>query len=326
MFIDYTKVELIAGKGGRGAVSFRREKFVPKGGPDGGDGGRGGHIIFKADENLRTLQDIRYRKMYKAENGNPGGKNNRSGKFGEDVIILVPLGTIIRKVTNNVIIADLTTPGEECIACNGGIGGKGNSRFKTSTNQTPRKHQTGIEGESGHFEIELKVLADVGLVGFPNAGKSTLLARLSSAKPKIAGYPFTTLEPYLGIIKYDEYKSFVMADIPGLIEGASTGKGLGHQFLKHIERNRVLLYLIDALDDNPENSFDVLKKELFNFNPDLMLKPFLICRSKIDTLQNDKFDDYWSNFKHPYIDISSVTGSGLNQLMQKITSIIQNEI
>ncbi|MBT3589187.1 MAG: GTPase ObgE [Candidatus Marinimicrobia bacterium] len=326
MFIDYTKVELIAGKGGRGAVSFRREKFVPKGGPDGGDGGRGGHIIFKTDDNLRTLQDIRYRKMYKAENGKPGGKNNRSGKFGEDVIILVPLGTIIRKVVGSEIIADLTLPREECIACRGGIGGKGNSRFKTSTNQTPRRHQTGIEGESGHFEIELKVLADVGLVGFPNAGKSTLLARLSSAKPKIAGYPFTTLEPYLGIIKYEEYKSFVMADIPGLIEGASTGKGLGHQFLKHIERNRVLLYLIDALDENPANSFDVLKQELINFNQDLMLKPFLICRSKIDTIQKDNSDDYWSNFKHPYIDISSVTSSGLNRLMHKITSIIQNEI
>jgi len=326
MFIDFTKVELIAGKGGRGAVSFRREKYIPKGGPDGGNGGRGGHIIFKADDNLRTLQDIRYRKIYKAENGKPGGKNNRSGKFGEDIIIKVPLGTIIRKVSDHKVIADLTIHGEECIACNGGIGGRGNSRFKTSTNQTPRKHQSGIDGESGLFEIELKVLADVGLVGFPNAGKSTLLARLSSAKPKIAGYPFTTLEPYLGIIKYEEYKSFVMADIPGLIEGASSGKGLGHQFLKHIERNRVLLYLIDALDENPLNTFDILKQELINFNPDLTFKPFLICRSKIDTIDENVTNENWTDFEHPYMDISSVTGEGLNKLILNISKMIQHEL
>ena len=321
MFIDYTQVELMAGKGGRGAVSFRREKFIPKGGPDGGDGGKGGHIIFKADTNLRTLQDIRYRKHYKAENGGPGGKNNRSGKYGEDIIIRVPLGTIIKR--EGSIVADLVISGEECIACHGGMGGRGNSRFKTSTNQTPRKYQSGIEGDAGVFEIELKILADVGLVGFPNAGKSTLLARLSSAKPKIAGYPFTTLEPYLGIIKYGEYQSFVMADIPGLIEGASKGKGLGHQFLKHIERNRVLLYLIEANDENPKQSFEILKQELINFNPELMFKPFLICKSKQDTFQNEKDDNPWLNLEEPFIEISSVTGYGLNKLTHELTKIIE---
>lgn len=323
MFIDYTKVELIAGQGGRGAVSFRREKFIPKGGPDGGDGGRGGHIIIRADNNLRTLQDIRYKKIYRAQNGSPGGKNNRTGKSGEDIIILVPLGTMIKNANQpDNILADLTTNQEELIVCAGGQGGRGNSRFKSSTNQSPRKRQPGIVGESGIFEFELKVLADVGLVGFPNAGKSTLLSRLSSAKPKIAGYPFTTLEPFLGIVKYDEYQSFVMADIPGLIEGASDGKGLGHQFLKHIERNRVLLFLIDINDEDPIESFSILKNELIQYNPDLVRKPFIICRSKIDTMvpnhpnKNDLTDA---------LHISSVTGEGLDTLISKLVSILDNE-
>ena len=242
MFIDFTQIDISAGNGGSGAISFRREKFIPKGGPDGGDGGRGGHVIFKVDINLHTLQDIRYRRRYKAENGHPGRGSNKTGKNGKDVVILVPAGSVIRKKGSKDVIIDLTVNGQDYIICNGGQGGKGNARFKTSTKQAPRKAQPGVEGESGIFEIELKVLADVGLVGLPNAGKSTLLSSISSARPKVADYPFTTLKPNLGIVKYGEYESFVMADIPGLIKGASVGKGLGHQFLKHIERNKIHIY------------------------------------------------------------------------------------
>ena len=247
MFIDYAKVELKAGNGGAGAVSFRREKYIPKGGPDGGDGGRGGHIIFQADSNLHTLQDVRYMKQYNAENGAKGTGACKTGRNGTDVIVSVPIGTIIKKIEKADIVADLVEENQRVIVCRGGYGGRGNTHFKTSTLQTPLKAQSGKPGESGLFEIELKVLADVGLVGLPNAGKSTLLARLSAARPKIADYPFTTLEPHLGIVKYNEYQSFVMADIPGLIDGASSGKGLGHQFLKHVERNKILVYLIRIL-------------------------------------------------------------------------------
>ena len=226
MFIDHTQIDISAGNGGAGAVSFRREKFIPKGGPDGGDGGRGGHVMFIVDTNLHTLQDIRYRRRYKAENGHSGRGSNKTGKNGKDVIILVPAGSIIRRKGSDQVIVDLTVEGQKHIICNGGQGGKGNARFKTATKQAPRKAQPGIEGETGIFEIELKILADVGLVGLPNAGKSTLLASISSARPKIADYPFTTLKPNLGIVKYGEYDSFVMADIPGLIKGASLGKVL----------------------------------------------------------------------------------------------------
>ena len=250
MFIDHTQIDISAGNGGAGAVSFRREKFIPKGGPDGGDGGRGGHVIFIVDTNLHTLQDIRYKRRYKAENGHGGRGSNKTGKNGKDVIILVPAGSIIRKKGSDKVIVDLTVEGQKHIICNGGQGGKGNARFKTATKQAPRKAQPGIEGETGIFEIELKILADVGLVGLPNAGKSTLLASISSARPKIAAYPVTTLKPNLGIFKYGEYDSFVMADIPGIIEGASDGKGLGHYFLRHIERTKVLAFIIDSNSEN----------------------------------------------------------------------------
>ena len=294
MFIDFTQIDISAGNGGSGAVSFRREKFIPKGGPDGGDGGRGGHVIFKVDTNLHTLQDIRYRRRYKAENGHPGRGSNKTGKNGKDVVILVPAGSVIRKKGSKDIIIDLTVNGQNYIICNGGQGGKGNARFKTSTKQAPRKAQPGVEGESGIFEIELKVLADVGLVGLPNAGKSTLLSSISSARPKVADYPFTTLKPNLGIVKYGEYESFVMADIPGLIEGASLGKGLGHQFLRHIERNRILIYLIDCMEHNPYDVYITLKNELKNFNEDLIKKPSLICRTKSDLKQ--ELSPQWSYF------------------------------
>ena len=322
MFIDFTQIDISAGNGGSGAVSFRREKFIPKGGPDGGDGGRGGHVIFKVDTNLHTLQDIRYRRRYKAENGHPGRGSNKTGKNGKDVVILVPAGSVIRKKGLKDIIIDLTVNGQNYIICNGGQGGKGNARFKTSTKQAPRKAQPGVEGESGIFEIELKVLADVGLVGLPNAGKSTLLSSISSARPKVADYPFTTLKPNLGIVKYGEYESFVMADIPGLIKGASLGKGLGHQFLRHIERNRIHIYLIDCMEDNPYDVYITLKNELKNFNEDLIKKPSLICRTKSDLKQ--ELSPQWSDFNEKIYDISSLTKEGVDQLIHSLVEVLNN--
>ena len=322
MFIDFTQIDISAGNGGSGAVSFRREKFIPKGGPDGGDGGRGGHVIFKVDTNLHTLQDIRYRRRYKAENGHPGRGSNKTGKNGKDVVILVPAGSVIRKKGSKDIIIDLTVNGQNHIICNGGQGGKGNARFKTSTKQAPRKAQPGVEGESGIFEIELKVLADVGLVGLPNAGKSTLLSSISSARPKVADYPFTTLKPNLGIVKYGEYESFVMADIPGLIEGASLGKGLGHQFLRHIERNRIHIYLIDCMEENPYDVYNTLKNELKNFNEDLIKKPSLICRTKSDLKQ--ELSPQWNDFNEKIYDISSLTKEGVDELIHSLVEVLNN--
>tara|TARA_Y100000741_G_scaffold274430_1_gene214397 strand:+ start:1108 stop:2076 length:969 start_codon:yes stop_codon:yes gene_type:complete len=320
MFIDHTQIDISAGNGGAGAVSFRREKFIPKGGPDGGDGGRGGHVIFIVDTNLHTLQDIRYRRRYKAENGHSGRGSNKTGKNGKDVIILVPAGSIIRRKGSDQVIVDLTVEGQKHIICSGGQGGKGNARFKTATKQAPRKAQPGIEGETGIFEIELKILADVGLVGLPNAGKSTLLASISSARPKIADYPFTTLKPNLGIVKYGEYDSFVMADIPGLIKGASLGKGLGHQFLRHIERNRVHLFLIDCLEDKPLDVYKTLKNELQNFNEDLINKPYLICRTKSDLRQD--MSTQWNDFEDKIFDISSFTKEGINELILSLVEVL----
>ena len=320
MFIDHTQIDISAGNGGAGAVSFRREKFIPKGGPDGGDGGRGGHVIFIVDTNLHTLQDIRYRRRYKAENGHSGRGSNKTGKNGKDVIILVPAGSMIRRKGSDRVIVDLTVKGQKHIICNGGQGGKGNVRFKTATKQAPRKAQPGIEGETGIFEIELKILADVGLVGLPNAGKSTLLASISSARPKIADYPFTTLKPNLGIVKYGEYDSFVMADIPGLIKGASLGKGLGHQFLRHIERNRVHLFLIDCLEDKPLDVYKTLKNELQNFNEDLINKPYLICRTKSDLRQD--MSTQWNDFEDKIFDISSFTKEGINELILSLVEVL----
>ena len=322
MFIDFTQIDISAGNGGSGAVSFRREKFIPKGGPDGGDGGRGGHVIFKVDTNLHTLQDVRYRRRYKAENGHPGRGSNKTGKNGKDVVILVPAGSVIRKKGSKDIIIDLTVNGQNYIICNGGQGGKGNARFKTSTKQAPRRAQPGVEGESGIFEIELKVLADVGLVGLPNAGKSTLLSSISSARPKVADYPFTTLKPNLGIVKYGEYESFVMADIPGLIEGASLGKGLGHQFLRHIERNRIHIYLIDCMEENPYDVYNILKNELKNFNEDLIKKPSLICRTKSDLKQ--ELSPQWNDFNEKIYDISSLTKEGVDELILSLVEVLKS--
>ena len=319
MFIDYAEITCASGKGGAGAVTFRREKFVPKGGPHGGDGGKGGSVIFVADQNLHTLQDIRYKKSYQADNGAPGSSNQKTGRDGEDVRIRVPLGTLIRDRNTSKVEADLVIEGEEFVACPGGKGGKGNARFKTATRQTPRHAQKGIPGEKRNFTIELKVLADVGLVGLPNAGKSTLLAAVSSARPKIADYPFTTLQPHLGIVKYGEYQSFVMADIPGLIEGASEGKGLGHQFLKHIERTKLLLFLIDTMESDPADTYELLQQELLSHNPDLSKRKHIIVRTKIDT-KADHTD--WTKMENEYLEISSVSGAGISALIKRIGKLL----
>ena len=324
MFIDYAKIRLRAGNGGAGIVAFHREKYIDKGGPSGGNGGRGGNIIFSTNPNLHTLQDIRYRRLYKAENGNSGGANKRTGKSGEDLIIQVPCGTIIKDLNTNKIVIDMVKENQNHIVCQGGIGGRGNYNFKSSVQQTPRFAQQGIPGEELHVELELKILADVGLVGLPNAGKSTLLSVMTTAKPKIADYPFTTLQPHLGIVKYGEYQSFVMADIPGLIEGASQGKGLGHQFLKHIERNRILLFLIDILEPNPQDVFDKLSNELSSFNKTLMDKPTLVVRTKRDTVDEAKNLENWKNFSEEYIDISSVSNTGLNILKDRLVSFLSS--
>ncbi len=324
MFIDYAKIKLQAGNGGPGIVAFHREKYIDKGGPSGGNGGRGGNIIFATNPNLHTLQDIRYRRLYKAQNGKSGGANKRTGKSGEDLVIQVPCGTIIKDLNTNNLVFDMIKENENYIICKGGIGGKGNYNFKSSVQQTPRFSQEGIPGEELHVELELKVLADVGLVGLPNAGKSTLLSVMTTAKPKIADYPFTTLQPHLGIVKYGEYQSFVMADIPGLIEGASKGKGLGHQFLKHIERNRILLFLIDILEPNPQDVFDKLSNELSSFNKTLMDKPKLVVRTKRDTIDKAKNLENWKNFSEEYIDVSSVSNSGLDVLKDRLVSFLSS--
>jgi GTP-binding protein len=318
MFIDYTKVTCFSGNGGSGRISFRREKFVPKGGPDGGNGGKGGDIVFVVDANLYTLQDIRYNRIYKAQHGEPGGKSERTGKNGTDLLIRVPPGTIIKDSENGNILADLINDGDTYIARKGGIGGRGNVNFKSATNQTPRIAQPGMPGEKGTFNLELKVLADVGLVGLPNAGKSTLLSRITSATPKIADYPFTTLQPYLGIVKVGNFKSFVMADIPGIIEGASEGKGLGHQFLKHIERNRLLLFLIDSQNEEPLNTLKLLREELYSHNPSLKEKPYIIVRSKFDLIISTESCIEWPLEMEDSIDISAVTGYGINKLINRI--------
>lgn len=323
MFIDYTQIELHSGNGGSGSISFRREKFLPKGGPDGGNGGNGGNVYLQSDKNIHTLQDVRYNRIYRAKNGGQGSSNSKTGKNGKDLIILVPVGTIIRNISSKEIVADFSKPNQKEMICQGGRGGRGNINYKSSTRQTPRFAQKGKKGESGTFELELKVLADVGLVGLPNAGKSTLLSVLSKAKPKIADYPFTTLDPHLGIVKYDEFKSFVMADIPGLIQGASSGKGLGLKFLKHIERNKILLFLIDGSDSNPKTTFHLLKDELKSYNPALLMKPIILIKTKTD-ISNDSSDQSWSEIPEYVFGISSVTNSNIKSLVKLIVNKLKS--
>ena len=311
-FIDFTSIYVKAGNGGNGCTAFLREKFRPKGGPSGGDGGRGGHIIIISDSNLSTLQDVSYNKKYIAQNGEGGKGKNMHGKNGKDLCIKVPLGTIIRDVKADIFIDDLKENNKEIIIVIGGNGGFGNARFKTQNNPAPRRANQGQIGEEKELELELKILADIGLVGFPNAGKSTFISKISNAKPKIADYPFTTLEPNLGIVKYKDYKSFVVADIPGLIEGASSGKGLGLKFLKHIERTKILAYMIDIHSDNILKEFKTLQNELKQYNLDLIKKPSILLITKIDMENIDS-----SNKKIPKsidsIKISSLKNVNLSE-------------
>jgi len=322
-FVDYVKIHCKSGKGGAGSAHLRREKFVPKGGPDGGDGGRGGHIILEGSRNKWTLLHLKYKKHIKAGSGEAGGAQKKSGANGEDAIIEVPLGTIARDAESGEYLFEITEHGQQKVLLKGGRGGLGNDHFKSSTFQTPRFAQPGEDGEEGWKILELKVLADVGLVGFPSSGKSTLLSVVSAAKPKIAEYHFTTLTPNLGIVGHREEKSFVMADIPGIIEGAHEGKGLGLRFLRHIERNPMLLFLVPADSDDHVKEYDILLNELKKYNPELLDKQRFLTISKADMLDEELMSEISAELKGiPHLFFSSVTGYNVPQLKDKIWEIL----
>ena len=319
-FIDYVKFNARSGKGGAGSAHFRREKFVPKGGPDGGDGGRGGHIILRGNAQLWTLLHLKYRKHVMAKNGEGGGPSRKSGSQGEDIVLDVPLGTIARLDETNELLAEITEDGQEVVILEGGRGGLGNEHFKTSTNQSPHYAQPGEPSKEAWFILELKVLADVGLIGFPNAGKSTLLSVISAAKPEIADYPFTTLTPNLGVVEYRDFQSFIMADIPGIIEGAAEGKGLGTRFLRHIERNSILLFIIPADTDNINQEYNTLLQELEAYNPEMLDKKRLLAISKADLLDEELQTAIRSEIdvSLPFIFISSVSQYQIQELKDLI--------
>ncbi|MDK2862021.1 MAG: GTPase [Thermodesulfobacterium sp.] len=332
-FVDQAKIYVKAGNGGDGCISFRREKYVPKGGPDGGDGGDGGDVILMADPQVHTLYDFYHQVHFKAENGRPGMGKKMKGRDGEDLILRVPVGTVVKDAETGEVLGDLVTPGQTLVVAKGGKGGRGNARFATPVRQAPRIAEKGTPGEERWILLELKLIADVGLVGFPNAGKSTLLSRISAAKPKIADYPFTTLEPNLGVVSLLEGGSFVVADIPGLIEGAHKGIGLGHDFLRHIERTRVLLYVLDITKkEEVLKDYQVLKEELRLFNPRLLEKEYFIALNKIDTIADqeeiEKIVRLFPKEDQPKIfPISAVSGQGVVQLIyalwRKINEILQ---
>ena len=326
-FVDYVKLHLTSGKGGRGSAHLHREKYLEKGGPDGGDGGRGGHIILRANPNFWTLYHLKFRRHFKAPHGENGSKQRSSGAFGQDVYIDVPLGTVVRETESQEILHELTDAGQEIIVAPGGKGGLGNWHFKSSTQQTPRYAQPGLDGQEIDITLELKVLADVGLVGFPNAGKSTLLSVLTAAKPKIADYEFTTLKPNLGIVKYREFQTFVMADIPGIIEGAAEGKGIGHRFLRHIERNSTLLFMVPADAPDIKEQYEILLDELRRYNPEMLDKDRLVAISKCDMLDDELKAELKAqldqDFKDiPYLFISSVAQQGLTELKDKLWAML----
>jgi len=321
MFVDSARIYAQSGAGGNGCISYRREKYVPRGGPDGGDGGDGGDVIFVVDPMLTTLTDYRYHQHISAERGQHGMGKKRTGRRGEDAEVLVPIGTLIRDAETGQVLADLTEEGDRAVLLRGGRGGRGNARFATPTNRAPYCADPGGDGEERLLELEIKLIADVGLVGHPNAGKSTLLSRVSAAHPKIADYPFTTLQPILGIVPFSDLRSLVMADIPGLIEGAHEGRGLGFQFLRHIERTRMLLFLVDVSSASPEHDLQVLRNELNRFSPALLRKPSLIVASKIDLLPPDER-------AVPHLGgradaaISAVTGEGVQALIHRLGDLV----
>ncbi|MAX27129.1 MAG: GTPase ObgE [Phycisphaeraceae bacterium] len=319
-FIDYVKFYARSGNGGAGSVHFRREKYVPKGGPDGGDGGRGGHIILKGNSQLWTLLHLKYRKHVKADNGKQGEGQMKSGANGEDIILEVPVGTIARNDETGEQLLEILEDGQTEVLLPGGKGGLGNVHFKSATQQAPRYAQPGIEGEEKWIILELKVLADAGLVGFPNAGKSTFLSVVSAAKPEIGDYPFTTLTPNLGVVKYRDYKSFVIADIPGIIEGAAEGRGLGLRFLRHIERNSILLFMVSCEAESIKGEYNILLKELKKHNPQLLDKERLLAITKSDMLDQELIDEMKADLPPhlPYVFISSVSGLGIQELKDKI--------
>ncbi len=328
-FIDHAEITVRAGDGGDGCVSFRREKYVPRGGPDGGDGGRGGHVIFKSSRELNTLLDFRYKREYQAQKGQQGMGKKMHGKDGVDLIIPVPVGTAVRDPESNLLAADLVQEGQEFIAARGGRGGQGNQHFATPTRQVPRFAQPGEEGECRRYILALKLLADVGLVGLPNAGKSTLISVLSSARPKIADYPFTTLVPNLGVVKVSDFDSFVMADIPGLIEGAHQGIGLGFQFLQHIERTRIFLHLVDvsdAADEDPVSQYKMISREIELYGKDISIKHHAVIATKIDAATDNKrldlLKEYCKANDIDFFAISAATGLGIMEMLRYLAQIL----
>lgn len=323
MFVDYAEIELVAGDGGRGAISFRREKYVPKGGPDGGEGGCGGDIFARANVNLSTLMDFRYKRKYKAESGRPGQGGSRSGHSGAPLYIDVPVGTMIRNLEIDRVIADLDRDGKIVLLARGGRGGKGNESFKSPTRRAPRHSEDGQPGERLRVSLELKSLADVGLVGLPNVGKSTLLSRVSAARPRIADYPFTTTTPNLGIISLPGYRSFVMADIPGLIDGAHEGKGMGVRFLRHIQRTKILVYLLDISSANPASDLEVLRVEMGSFDESLLNKNSMVVFNKIDLVEKRPLDrgDYGMAETDVFF-ISAVTGENIDHLLESLGRVV----
>jgi GTP-binding protein len=330
-FIDEAKIQVEAGKGGDGCLSFRREKFIPFGGPDGGDGGDGGSVLLVGDSALNTLIDFRYKRKFKAENGRPGQGANCTGKSAEDLIIRVPLGTLVYDDDTEELLGDITEEGQALKVAQGGFHGLGNTRFKSSTNRAPRKIKKGSPGELRHLRVELKVLADVGLAGLPNAGKSTLIRAVSAAKPKVADYPFTTLEPHLGVVRVEEDRSFVMADIPGLIEGAAEGAGLGIQFLKHVMRTKVLLHVLDVMpadESDPVDNFKKITKELKKFSPEIAKKPCWLVLNKIDLLPDDEREEKCQDivkrlkWKKPVFQISAINKTGTRELVYAMADFI----
>jgi GTP-binding protein len=328
-FVDEAKIYIKAGHGGRGCVSFRREKFVPRGGPDGGDGGKGGDVIFRTAKSHHTLLDLKYQQHQIAKNGGHGSGNHRTGRSAEDLEVVVPVGTIIKNFETGEVLADLSKLGQTFIVARGGIGGKGNAHFTTSTHQTPRFAQEGMEGEEFTLKLELKLLADVGILGFPNAGKSTFISRVSAARPKIADYPFTTLTPHLGVVKYSNSKSFVLADIPGLISGAHDGSGMGIQFLKHVERTSLLLHIIDiSVEPNTDawSNFTTINEELGYYNAELLEKPQIVALNKIDLpFVREKAKKEVALFKKKRIILhlfSAVTGEGIQEILKNIITLL----
>ena len=327
-FIDRAKIYVQGGAGGNGCVAFRREKFVPKGGPAGGDGGKGGDVVLVADRNVHTLLDFKYKRHYKAERGRHGEGNKRSGRSGENLEIKVPVGTVVKDAETGEVLGDLTEHGQRLVVAKGGRGGRGNAAFATPTRRAPDFAEPGQPGEERWIELELKLLADVGLVGFPNAGKSTFLSRISKAKPEIADYPFTTLRPILGVAKVGDF-SFVVADIPGLIEGAHQGKGLGHEFLRHIERTKLLLHLIDLTNPEmePEEAFEKINRELSLYSPELTKKPQIVVGTKIDALVDrskvERLKKYFKEKGYPFFAVSAVSGEGMKELLNYVASKVK---